>query len=151
MIRRKRLTAEAREQYRDRRGIAYADRHLLVPARVSDWPKYPKRVKHDKEKLQMAFHRDFVRTPCWICGNRGNRFNDIFALHHLAAGSRGRSHERELFTYLCETCHKNVSPDDLGKLLWAKWQYDHEWCDWEFLTVRHGFHLPELEVPEWAS
>lgn len=141
----------AKEQYRDRRGIAFADRHTLVAPRVADWPKYPPRVKDDKDKNQRWFH-ETINAKCWLCG-KWSTFSDSpgYQLHHMASGSRGRSHERELFTMLCVKCHVEITPADLGALLWAKWRYDNEYCDWELLTIRHGFHLPELIVPAWAE
>lgn len=146
MIRRKSET-----RHLDRRGFAFEDRHLLVTPRVADWPKYPKRVKKDEKAAQRQFHMDYGGRHCWLCGYMNQNGPTRLELHHLAAGSRGRSHERELFTYLCRQCHEAVSPDDLGKLLWAKWKHDRAWTDWELLTIRHGFHLPDLEVPEWCE
>jgi len=142
-----------KEHYRDRRGIAYADRHTLVSLCAADWPKYPPRVRRDTHGEQRAFHGRFrVARCCWLCGvAQATDCSRQHELHHLAAGSRGRSHERELFTYLCKECHQNITPDDLGKLLWAKWEFDHEYCDWEFLTIRHGHRLPDLEIPSWID
>lgn len=137
------------EAYRDRRGIAFADRHLLLPARVDMWPKYPPRVKKDEAGLQHDFHGEFGRWACWLCGigpewSPSGEQLIVLQLHHLAGGSRGRSHERELFTMLDARCHANITKADLGKLLWCKWKFDREWTDWEWLAVRHGHHLPAL-------
>lgn len=153
MLRRKTAAKKknvAAPRHLDRRGIAFEDRHLLVPPRMDQWPSYPPRVRDDNDKLQAAFHFEFaVDRTCWLCGKKNHW--DTFELHHMAAGSRGRSHERELFTYLCKPCHQNVTPADLGKLLWAKWKFDNAWTDWELLTIRHGWHLPDLEMPEWCE
>lgn len=71
-------------------------------------------------------------------------------LHHLAAGSKGRAHERELFTLLCSRCHRNIAPGDLPKLLYAKWDRDRDNTDWEWLMLRHGrFFDFELAKPDW--
>jgi len=109
---------------------------------MADWPKFLPRVRVDKAGLQATFHQEFGEDRCWLCRKRPD-WGDKHELHHLAAGSRGRSHERELFTMLCKTCHKSISPDDLPRLLKAKWAFDHDHCDWEWLTLRHGFHLPD--------
>jgi len=161
-MKRRRPTAEqqrAEERYFDRRGIAYEDRRLLVTARVDTWPPYMARVKKDTEKLQAAFHRELASSPCWLCGTEVYDYvtgrtiaGKKKELHHLAAGSRGRSHERELFTLLCHDCHENVTYGDLPKLLWAKWKFDHAYCDWELLLIRHGHHFGfELEIPDWCK
>lgn len=136
------------EAFRDRRGIAYDLRTTLLPARMDQWPKYPPRVKADKDGTQRTFHEDFAGTPCWLCGDARERHE----LHHLAAGSRGRSMERELYVWLCATCHREIEPGDLSVLLWAKWKWDHAHCDWELLMVRHGQRFDfELEAPEWYA
>ena len=140
----------SKELYRDRRGIAYADRHLLLPARTDMWPAYPPRVTEDTAGAQQFFHGEFGRGVCWWCGRglewnaRGEQIVKL-ELHHLAAGSRGRSHERELFCMADSECHANhVGKDKLGRWLYLKWKYDHEYTDWEFLTIRIGRHLPPL-------
>ncbi len=139
--------APARD-HQDRRGIAWNDTRLLLPSQVALWPKYPPRRKEDDKRLQNQFHLEFRGSPCWLCGDR-QRGKE---LHHLFAGSKGRSHERELFTWLCaRPCHADVLPRDLSQLLWTKWKFDNAWCDWELLLIRHGhwFDFDELEVPAW--
>jgi hypothetical protein len=142
-------------EFQDRRGIPWEDRYLLLPSRTVDWPPYTKRRKHDDDDLQGQFHRDFYGRPCWLCGRTGRllsgiRHHEQLQLHHLFAGSRGRSHERELFTYLCRQCHENANPSDYPTLLWAKWCFDSIHTDWELLTIRHGSHFVfELQIPAW--
>lgn len=113
---------------------------MWLPTRVSDWPHGSPRIKVDKTGEQGLFHQQFAGTVCWGCETAKGR-----ELHHLCAGSRGRSHERELFTFLCRDCHANdVGRDSLGRLLYAKWKYDQAECDWVRLAIRLGRHLPDL-------
>jgi len=137
--------------FQDRRGIPWEMRHTLLPTQTASWPVYPPRRAIDTSYLQAEFHAEFRFQQCWLCGHK---HDDVFPLelHHLAAGSRGRSHERELFTMLCRLCHADVDADDLPKLLYAKWTFDRMWCDWEFLMVRHGnFFAFELTKPDWMN
>lgn len=134
-----------KQSFKDRRGLAFKDAQYMLPADKEYWPKLPPRIKKDKTGAQAAFHKEYAGTPCWMCGAIPFGKMGQHQLHHLAAGSRGRSHERELFTYLCKNCHDNcVSPIYLGRLLYLKWKFDPEWVDYEWLTIRFGHILPDL-------
>lgn len=130
-----------KELYRDRRGLAFEDARLMLPARQEFWPQLPERSNKDPGGLQSLFHMEFDRDGCWLCGTKKGKMD----LHHLAAGSRGKAQERELFVLLCAAkCHPNVNDSVLGKLVFAKFLHDPEWLDYEWLTIRMG-RLLELE------
>lgn len=131
------------EAYRDHWGLAFDEHRKWLPPRVADWPA-PPTIKVDKAKEQAIFHQEFAGKPCWLCEIRPGK-----ELHHLFAGySRGRSHERFLFTWLCKDCHENhVGTDNLGRLLYAKWYRDRDGCDWVRMALRAGRHLPDLDLP----
>ncbi len=134
------------EKYRDRHGIAFDDYRNHLPDKASDFPRIP-RVKKDVDGLQGIFHSEFRGTTCWWCGIADHRvvYPIKMELHHLFAGSVGKSHERELFTYLCHYCHENhVAKDDLGRLLFLKWKHDPEWVDWKLMAIRYHQFLPDL-------
>lgn len=154
-MRRRPLTSEQRRQrqereaFPDRNGVPFALYHTWLPPRVSDWP-LPPIVKDDKDDVQGQFHQEF--RSCWWCGyprefdfgTPGFAFKKV-ELHHLAGGSRGRSHERFLFTMLCSDCHdKHAGPDDLGFLLYLKWKHDPEGTDWPRTALRLRRFLPDL-------
>ena len=137
------------EQYRDKNGLSFSEYHHWLPPRVRDWPT-PPIVKCDEGGEQAAFHDEF--RSCWWCGVKqeydfwtpGAVFTKV-ELHHLAAGSRGRSHERFLFVMLCSLCHeRHVGEADLGRLLYLKWMYDPFGTDWVRTAIRLRRFLPEL-------
>lgn len=131
------------KDFRDRNKVAFAEYRLWLPARVADWPNGSPRVKVDKDGEMKKFHQQYRGTTCWHCNSRKGE-----ELHHAASGSRGRSHERTLFFWLCKDCHANhVGTDNLGRLLYAKWKYDRDGLDWVRLAIRLGRHLPDLDVP----
>lgn len=126
-------------EYRDRNGWTHGDIVLGMSARTADWPKIPRTTK-DRDGLQSDFHREFAGKPCWYCQSRVGS-----ELHHLAAGSRGRSHERCLFAWACSECHRNnVGKDDLPVWLYGKWKFDPMYFDWLVLTIRFSEFLPEI-------
>lgn len=106
-------------------------------------------AQKDHLGLQEQFKWDFAGSPCWLCGvlpETGCGHD----LHHLFAGySRGRSHQRFLFTWACRDCHtQRVGTAWLGVWLYLKWFHDPMGTDWERMARRHGGTLPDLI--EWS-
>lgn len=130
-------------EYRDRNGITFAEYKIGRPKLIADWPR-TRRVKQDTGQ-QAEFHLAYKGTPCWWCGEFSFWFDRVHELHHLCAGSAGRSHERCLFTWLCRDCHReHVAADDFGRLLFLKWKYDPAGTDWVRTAIRYSRFLPEL-------
>ncbi len=129
----------------DGQGVQFSEYHLWLPSQLCHWPT-PPRVTKDSGQ-QMEFKRQF--TECWLCGVsrfKYKRVPPILELHHLAAGTVGRSHERYLFISLCRSCHQErVGVDFLPHLLWAKWRFDQEGTDWVRTAIRIGKFLPTPE------
>lgn len=120
--------------YRDRRNIPFADYRQWLPSSVHDWAT-PERVTKDVERLQQRFHDRFMGKPCWWCGEdkiyeRPVPHHKRHELHHLCAGSVGRSHETYLFTYLCG--------------VWGNDCHGRHVTDWADTAIRYGRFLPEL-------
>lgn len=127
-------------EYLDRHGIAFDEYTLWLPSQTIHWPT-PPRVTVDRDKEQAKFHREFAGSPCWWCDGRGK-----MELHHLCARPV-RSHERSLFAWTCDICHReHVGREDFGRWLGLKWLHDSEHVDWVLTAIRYGSFLPELIV-----
>jgi 5-methylcytosine-specific restriction endonuclease McrA len=127
----------AKQEYRDSRGVAFADVRFMLSERPSGWPKI-KRV--EDPRVCQLMHELYKR--CWRCG-AGN-----VQAHHEFAGSRGASDELTAIFMLCSECHSNVHTRafETGELLYLKWKHDRLNVDWVRMHLLCGYWLPDLIV-----
>jgi hypothetical protein len=133
-------------QYPDAHGILFAEHHLWLPAKVSDWPQV---WRVDDPVVCQTMHKMF--QFCWACGNfykydcdRG--YYNRREIHHITGGIKGRSDEMCNVSVLCTECHKNANTAKLpiGRILFLKWREDRQHCDWVRLALLARRFLPDL-------
>jgi hypothetical protein len=128
------------ERFIDGSGVGFNQYRGLLPPSVHDWP-FPIRVR-DKE-LMAQLHVEW--DHCQVCGKRGG--NEI---HHVTAGSKGKSDERCCCISLCRFHHDWVKTKKLpqGLILWMMWKTNQPNTDWVRLALLSRHFLEDLIVDQ---
>jgi hypothetical protein len=87
---------------------------------------------------------------CWSCGwpacaNFSTELRTI-ELHHVFAGTVGRSDEFTNCAMLCSDCHRKVNTPELptGRILYLCWKFNRQHLSWVRMALLARHHLPDL-------
>jgi hypothetical protein len=134
---RKDKAVKAREEWRDSRGVPFADVRFILGEDKFRWPKI-NRVRD--QRVCQLFHELF--PTCWVDHRLPAE------AHHGASGYlRGRSDELCVLFALSKPWHDVVGSTKLplGTLLWLKFKNDFCHTDWVRTTLLFGYFLPDLQ------
>jgi len=121
--------ATATERYKDSHGVYWDEVRTLLPASVSQW----ERVRPVPKSEACSIMHKLYRT-CFLCNTE--KYWPPLQAHHILGGSK-KSDELCNLVILCRDCHQRVqsAPDELPRVLKAKWRHDRAHCDWRRLTL----------------
>jgi hypothetical protein len=135
------------QTYCDSKGLAFEDVRAYMQkhygVRTADWPTV--KPVADKHVCKMIHEMPWWFGACWNCEGHGDGWNVFIEAHHIVGAGR-RSDELCNIALLCSACHVEVKTRKLpqGRILFLKWKYDRQHCDWARLAILRGQFLPDL-------
>lgn len=129
------MSTKTTERYKDSHGVYFDELRTLLPGSPSDW----ERVRPVLKSEACAIMHDLYGF-CFLCATERSYGSSSGTLeaHHILGGSK-KSDELCNLVLLCRGCHELVqsAPEQLPRVLRAKWKHDRAHCDWRRLTLLH--------------